>query len=69
MLLLAGELRLLFDDRVLDEDREVLCRPRFALPAARGEDGLRQLEVEGERVAAAPAKLSLPDPTTEHSSR
>lgn len=62
LLTLAGELTLLFDERVLEEYREVLSRPRFAIPKALADDVLRQLEGDGERVAAATAELTLPDP-------
>jgi uncharacterized protein len=62
MLTLAGELTLLFDERVLEEYREVLSRPRFAIPKALADEVLRQLEADGERVAAAPVELTLPDP-------
>jgi putative PIN family toxin of toxin-antitoxin system len=62
MLTLAGELTLLFDERVLEEYREVLSRPRFAIPPAKADEILRQLEADGERIAAAPVELTLPDP-------
>lgn len=62
MLTLAGELTLLFDERVLEEYREVLSRPRFEIPPAKADEILRQLEADGERVAAAPVELTLPDP-------
>src|SRR5260221_1867824 len=63
MLTLAGELTLLFDERVLEEYREVLSRPRFAIPPAQADELLRQLEAYGERVAAAaPVEFVLPDP-------
>ena len=62
MLTLAGELRLLFDERVLEEYREVLSRPRFAIPTAQVEEVLRQLEADGELVAATPVTAALPDP-------
>jgi putative PIN family toxin of toxin-antitoxin system len=62
MLTLAGELTLLFDERVLEEYREVLSRPRFAIPPAQADDVLRQLEADGELVAATPVTAALPDP-------
>jgi putative PIN family toxin of toxin-antitoxin system len=62
MLALAGDLTLLFDERVLEEYREVLSRPRFAIPPAHAHEVLRQLEADGERVVAAPAELTPLDP-------
>ena len=60
-LVLAGELRLLFDKRILDEYAEVLARPRFALDSADVAEILRQLEADGERVAARATTAQLPD--------
>jgi len=60
-LLLAGELRLLFAHRILDEYAEVLARPRFSLDPADVADVLRQLEADGERIAASASKVQLPD--------
>jgi putative PIN family toxin of toxin-antitoxin system len=61
-LVLAGELKLLFDERILGEYREVLSRPRFAFKATDIAEVLQQLETDGERVSAAPSELALPDP-------
>ncbi len=59
--LLAGELTLLFDERILTEYAEVLARPRFALAPADVAEILRQLEADGERVAASASIAPLPD--------
>jgi len=61
-LVLGGELDLMVDDRILDEYREVLARPRFRLDASDVAEVLRQLEADGERIAAAPVERQLPDP-------
>jgi len=60
-LILAGEVRVLFDERILDEYAEVLARPRFGLDKADVGEVLRQLEADGERVAASLTSLRLPD--------
>lgn len=61
-LVLGGEVDLLFDARILAEYEEVLARPRFKLDADDVAEVLRQLEAEGERIAAAPVERQLPDP-------
>ena len=61
-MVLAGELKLLFDERILGEYREVLSRPRFALEATDIAEVLRQLEADGERISVAPSPIELPDP-------
>ena len=53
-LLLAGELKLLVDERILAEYAEVLARPRFALDLAEVAEVTRQIEADGERVVASP---------------
>ena len=58
---LAGELRALFDNRILDEYAEVLARPRFGLDRADVAEVLRQLEADGERIGARPSVVQLPD--------
>jgi uncharacterized protein len=60
---LAGELTLVFDQRILDEYREVLLRPEFAIEPAKVAETLEQLEADGARVSAAPTTFALPDPT------
>lgn len=61
-LVLGGELRLLFDDRILAEYKDVLARPRFGLDPADVSKVLRQLETDGELVLAEPQERKLPDP-------
>jgi putative PIN family toxin of toxin-antitoxin system len=61
-LALAGELTLLFDERVLEEYREVLSRPHFQIAKAEADEVLRQVETDGERVVAAAIDATLPDP-------
>jgi putative PIN family toxin of toxin-antitoxin system len=60
-LLLAGELRLLFDERILAEYAEVLARPRFDLGPTDVAEAVRQLEADGERVVASPSTAQLAD--------
>lgn len=60
-LLLAGEVTLLVDDRILAEYRAVLRRSKFRLDSADVSDFLDFLEAESERVAAPPLGLKLPD--------
>ncbi|HEX9384156.1 MAG TPA: putative toxin-antitoxin system toxin component, PIN family [Gemmatimonadaceae bacterium] len=60
-LVLAGELKLVFDRRILDEYAEVLARPRFGLDSADVTEVLRQLEADGERIATPPSAVPLPD--------
>lgn len=61
-LLLSGALRLLFDDRILSEYREVLRRPRVGFAADDVAALLELLEAEGEAILAAPLDSALPDP-------
>ncbi len=60
-LVIAGSLRLAFDDRVLAEYRAVLARPRFKLDAAAVADLLEFLEERGARVLAGPLPGPFPD--------
>ena len=60
-LLLAGELKLLFDERILAEYAEVLARPRFALDMADVAEVTRQLEADGGRVVASRGAAQLLD--------
>ena len=53
LLALAGDLTLLFDERILEEYRGVLHRPRFAIPRDQLAKVLEQLEADGELVAAS----------------
>ena len=56
---LAGELTLLFDDRIMAEYAEVLRRPRFGLDEADIDLVLRQLEADGERVEPTRSTLDF----------
>ena len=58
----AGELVVLFDDRILAEYRAVLLRPRFGFHPDDVRILLEYLEHEGEHVAARSMKLKLDDP-------
>jgi uncharacterized protein len=60
-LLVAGEITLIFDDRILAEYREVARRPRFGF---RVEDVSRVLDLiraTGEHVVGRPMAVTLPD--------
>lgn len=59
--LVAEELRALFDDRILDEYRDVLRRPRFGFESRDVDDLLHQLLSSGEHVSAPPVSVVLPD--------
>lgn len=60
-LILAGELTLLVDDRILDEYRTVLRRPKFGFPPDDIADVMTFIEKESERVLASPLHISLTD--------
>jgi putative PIN family toxin of toxin-antitoxin system len=60
-LALAGEVRLVFDDRLLAEYREVLARPKFKSTWEDVQALLDYLEAEGEPVVALPLLVALPD--------
>lgn len=59
--LLAGALRITFDDRIEREYREVLARPKFAIPAALRETILGELKNQDAVVAMSRPGKSLPD--------
>jgi putative PIN family toxin of toxin-antitoxin system len=61
-LAIAGEILVLFDDRILAEYRSVLLRPRFGFQPDDVRILLEYLEQEGEPVVARPMKLELDDP-------
>ena len=61
-LILAGKVRLLVDDRILDEYREVLLRPRFGFDPDDVATLLSFFETAAERVLAGPPPLVLSDP-------
>lgn len=60
-LVLAGEVRPAFDDRLLSEYRDVLLRPKFRFDAQDVEALLDFLQIEGEPVVALPMFVTLPD--------
>ena len=61
-LILAGEIDLVVDDRILAEYREVLARPKFSFKERAAEDVLVYLEQAGIAVVAPPLDANLPDP-------
>jgi uncharacterized protein len=60
-LVLSGEIRLAYDDRVMAEYRQVLARPKFGLAPGDVADLLAFLEADGEPVTARPLPCELPD--------
>lgn len=61
-LVLAGELTVVHDDRVLDEWRRVLAREKFGFSAADVEALLAFVKEEGLGVNPSPLGIDLPDP-------
>lgn len=61
-MVLRGDLRVAYDDRVLAEYRAVLARPKFGFAANDVNVLLEYLEMSGERVVVTPLLHSLPDP-------
>jgi len=61
-LIVQGSIRLVFDERMLAEYREVLTRPKFGFGLEQIEDFLAQIEEEGLKIAAQPVHAILPDP-------
>jgi putative PIN family toxin of toxin-antitoxin system len=59
--LIAEELRALFDDRMIDEYRDVLQRPKFGFEKREVADFLDHVVAAGEHVSAPPLKVRLPD--------
>jgi putative PIN family toxin of toxin-antitoxin system len=57
----SEELVVLFDDRILDEYRDVLARPKFGFGARDIDDLLDQIVAAGEHVSASPLTVKLPD--------
>ncbi len=60
-LLLASEVNLLVDDRILAEYRAVLPRRKFGFDPADISDFLDLVEAEATRISAPPLKLALKD--------
>jgi uncharacterized protein len=61
-LVLSGDIRVAYDDRLLAEYREVLARPKFGFAPEEVAAVLAYLESDGERVTARPLACELPDP-------
>ena len=61
-LILAGEVRLACDDRILAEYRQVLARPKWQFPRQSVADLLAYLSAEAEPIVARPLPVNLPDP-------
>ena len=61
-LLLAGDLRLAYDDRILSEYRQVLARPRFGFNSHTVADLIAHLVADGLPTTTYPWPVSLPDP-------
>ncbi len=64
-LLLAGCLRLAYDDRMLAKYRGVLLRPRFGFPPQAVEHLIDYITYTGEAVLAPPLDVDAPAPTTD----
>ena len=62
-LMLAGEVRLVYDDRILAEYRTVLLRPKLGFDQRNVEVLLDECAASGLAMAAPPLQLHLPDPT------
>lgn len=61
-LVLAGELTVAYDDRILGEWREVLGRQKFGFSPRDVETLLDFVEAEGLAINAPPLGVELPDP-------
>jgi putative PIN family toxin of toxin-antitoxin system len=61
-LLLSGDIRAAYDDRLMAEYREVLARAKFSFAPEDVATVLAYLEADGERVTARPLPCVLPDP-------
>lgn len=58
---LAAKIRVLHDDRILGEYREVLLRPAFGFQRSDVETILDFVEFTGEHISAGPTGVVLPD--------
>ena len=58
---MAGELRLLYDDRILSEYRDVLLRPKFSFEEKDVDFLLIFIEAEGIRVTSMPGNYPYVD--------
>lgn len=61
-LIVAGEVRVAYDDRLLAEYREVLTRPKLPFDPDDVQELLRNLTSDGLPVVARPSGAALPDP-------
>lgn len=61
-IVLARQVRLLYDDRILAEYGEVLARDKFGFDPDDVADLLAFLKAEGEAIVAPPLGVVLPDP-------
>lgn len=60
-LVLDGRLVPLYDDRILDEYRNVLLRPEFAFHPRDVETFIDYVRTQGQQVGAGPLAVTLPD--------
>ena len=60
--ILAGEVSVCYDSRIVAEYRQVLARPKFAFDQELTEDVIDWIEVSGELLIPPPLSVSLPDP-------
>jgi len=58
----SGRLRIAFDDRILDEWRKVLQRPKFGFDPVHAGALLDSIGRVGQHIVAPPLRLELPDP-------
>lgn len=61
-LIVSGAVKVLFDDRIVAEYREVLARPRFRFDPDDVVTLIEFILTEGEAVTGTPLAISLPDP-------
>lgn len=62
-LILTGDLRIVFDDRVMAEYRAVLLRPKFGFDRRSVEELLDECSGTGHFLTVPPLGLDLPDPS------
>ena len=60
-LILTGSVRIVYDDRILAEYRDVLARPRFGFEKQQVQRLMEYLIFTGEGVSAAPMNVDAPD--------
>jgi len=60
-IIVSGAVKVLLDDRIIAEYREVLARPRFGFRSDNVEVLIDFIVSEGETVTSVPLALSLPD--------